>query len=238
VSWAGGGAAVRVEDVWKTYEGGVEALRGVSLALEPGEIVLLTGPSGCGKSTLLNVIGGLDEPSAGRVLVDGHPVAEAEDPAELRRSTLGFVFQLHLLLAGLTARENVELPLVGAGVGRDERRRRAERLLAEVGLGERGDHLPAELSGGERQRVAVARAVANGPRLLLADEPTGALDSRSSEQVLRVLAGLREDRGMTVLIVSYDDAVAGYADRTLEMADGRLVGAAEPVAATPAPGPG
>jgi ABC-type lipoprotein export system ATPase subunit len=217
------GAEVVVEHVSKSYDSRIVAVRDVSLRIEPGEFVSLTGPSGCGKSTLLNLIGSLARPDAGDIRVDGVSVPSLESPATYRRSTVGFVFQLHHLLPMLSAGSNVEVPLIGTGLGRRERRERARELLAEVGLAERVDHLPSQLSGGERQRVAVARALANRPQLLLADEPTGALDSTSSLRVLDLLADLRERYGMTLLVVSYDPEVANHADRAVRMEDGRIL---------------
>ena len=217
------GARVDVERVSRHF-GAVEALREVSLHVRPGELVAITGRSGSGKSTLLNLIGGLDRPSEGRVLLDGVDVAAGRRDERARRELVGFVFQQHLLLSELTARLNVEVPLIGAGVAARERRRRALELLDEVGLSDRAEHRPAMLSGGERQRVAVARALANDPRLLLADEPTGALDSANSERIIELLVTLRARRGMTVVIVSYDDVVYAHADRTVTMLDGRLDG--------------
>ena len=218
-----GGAEVVVDHVSKSYDSRIVAVRDASLRIAPGEFVSLTGPSGCGKSTLLNVIGSLLRPDAGSIMVDDISVAELHSPAEYRRTTVGFVFQLHHLLPMLTAGANVEVPLIGAGLGRRERRERARELLAEVGLAARVDHLPSQLSGGERQRVAVARALANRPRLLLADEPTGALDTDSSKRVLDLLATLSARYGMTMLVVSYDPEVGRHADRTLRMADGRIL---------------
>jgi ABC-type lipoprotein export system ATPase subunit len=217
------GAEVVVENVSKSYDGRIVAVRDASLRLDRGEFVSLTGPSGCGKSTLLNLIGSLARPDSGSIDVDGVAVQDLRSPAEYRRTTVGFVFQLHHLLPMLSAGGNVEVPLIGSGVGRRERRERARELLGEVGLAERVDHLPSQLSGGERQRVAVARALANRPRLLLADEPTGALDSESSKRVLDLLAALGERHGMTMLVVSYDPEVGRHADRTLRMADGRIL---------------
>jgi ABC-type lipoprotein export system ATPase subunit len=217
------GAEVVVENVSKSYDGRIVAVRDASLRLDRGEFVSLTGPSGCGKSTLLNLIGSLARPDSGSIDVDGVAVQDLRSPAEYRRTTVGFVFQLHHLLPMLSAGGNVEVPLIGSGVGRRERRERARELLGEVGLAERVDHLPSQLSGGERQRVAVARALANRPRLLLADEPTGALDSESSKRVLALLAALAERHGMTMLVVSYDPEVGRHADRTLRMADGRIL---------------
>ncbi len=218
------GARVAVEGVSRRHPPDVVALDDVSLTLEPGEFAALTGPSGSGKTTLLSIIGGLDRPSAGRVVVDGVPL-DGRGLARYHRDTVGFVFQHHHLLGHLTARANVELPLIGAGVGAAERRRRAEALLAEVGLEGRLAMRAAALSGGERQRVALARALANEPRLLLADEPTGALDSASSARVLDLLVDARERRGATLLVVTYDPLIAARADRVLHLRDGRLADA-------------
>jgi putative ABC transport system ATP-binding protein len=224
------GAAVSVEGVSRHHDG-VQALRDVSLTVAGGEMVVVTGPSGSGKSTLLNLIGGLDRPDSGRVLIDGVPVWEGRHRARARRELVAFVFQDHHLLWALSARHNVEVPLIGAGVGRRERRARARELLGEVGLAGRADHLPTELSGGERQRVAVARALAHEPRLLLADEPTGALDSDSAARVLELLLSVRARRGMTMVIVTYDSALSGRADRTIQLRDGRLLTASAAAAA-------
>jgi ABC-type lipoprotein export system ATPase subunit len=218
------GAAVEVDHVAKTYGGRIRALRDVSLRVAPGEVVALTGPSGCGKSTLLNVIAAIERPDSGRVLVDGVCVTDLERPVAYRRDTFGFVFQLHHLLPMLTARANVELPLIAAGVPRAERRRRALGLLSEVGLLPRAEERPATLSGGERQRVAVARALVNEPRLLLADEPTGSLDSESGRLVLAVLDRARARRGMTLLTASHDPVLGDRADRVVRMADGAILG--------------
>lgn len=215
-----------VERVSKSF-GRISALLELSLHVDPGEAITITGRSGSGKSTLLSLIGGLEQPDSGRVLIDGQEIWRGPHPAQARRELVGFVFQRHLLLEALTARANVEVPLIGAGVRHAERRRRALELLEEVGLGDRASHLPSELSGGERQRVAVARALANEPRLLLADEPTGALDSRTSERVLDLMFNLRDRLGMTMLVVSYDRAVGARADRTVTIADGRIVDPSE-----------
>ena len=213
---------MRVEHASRTFDGRIHALEDVSLEVHAGEVLLITGPSGSGKSTLLSLIGGLDRPDAGTVVVDGISVPDLHDPARFRREVVGFVFQLHHLLPMLTAQANVEVALLGAGVGQPERRERARALLGEVGLTERADHLPVKLSGGERQSVAIARALANRPRLLLADEPTGALDSVSTRGILDLLRGVRERHGTTVIVVSHDPIVSELADRTLRMVDGRL----------------
>ena len=228
------GAEVRVEGVAKSF-GGVSALRDVSLEVRVGEAVAITGRSGSGKSTLLALIGGLEQPDRGRVLIDGHAIWKQADVARARRELVGFVFQRHLLLEALSARANVEVPLIGAGVRRAERRRRALELLSEVGLADRAEHLPSELSGGERQRVAVARALVNQPRLLLADEPTGAVDSHTSERVLDLLFRLRDQHGTTMIVVSYYAAVGVRADRTVTLLDGTLAAAEQPSAIRRAP---
>jgi predicted ABC-type transport system involved in lysophospholipase L1 biosynthesis ATPase subunit len=215
------GAEVIVDGVGKSF-GRISALHDVSLRVDPGEAVTITGRSGSGKSTLLALIGGLEQPDAGRILIDGHALWKEPRPARARREVVGFVFQRHLLLGALSARANVEVPLIGAAMHRAARRRRALSLLEEVGLADRADHLPSELSGGETQRVAVARALANEPRLLLADEPTGALDSATSERVLDLLFRLRDRLGMTLLVVSYDLSVGARADRTIALTDGRI----------------
>jgi putative ABC transport system ATP-binding protein len=213
---------VVVEEVRRAHPGPVIALDGVSVALEPGEFVVLTGPSGSGKTSLLSVIGDLDRPDSGSVEVDDVGVGEWSND-RFHREVVGFVFQHHQLLAHLPASANVEIPLIGAGLPRAERRRRAEALLEAVGLRHRVDSLAVHLSGGERQRVAVARALANDPRLLLADEPTGALDTEDTERILDLLQDARERLGMTMMVVSHDAAIGRRADRMLYMRDGRLV---------------
>ena len=216
------GADVALAGVGKSY-GRVVSLRSVSIHVAPGEALAITGRSGSGKSTLLALIGGLELPDRGEILIDGAPVWQAPHSARLRRELVGFVFQRHLLLGSLSARANVEVPLIGARMHRSERRRRALELLEAVELAHRAEHRPSELSGGESQRVAVARALANEPRLLLADEPTGALDSRTSERVLDLLFRLRDRLGMTMIVVSYDPSVGARADRSLTLSDGTLM---------------
>ncbi len=214
-------ASVAVEHVFKTF-GQTQALRGVSLTVDPHEWVTITGPSGSGKSTLLNLIGSLELPDAGRVLVDAKPVPEPSKAVRFRRQVVGFVFQDNFLLPYLSAHSNVEAALLASGVRHHERHQRALDLLAEVGLSHRAWHLPSQLSGGERQGVALARALANDPRLLLADEPTGALDSASGERALDLLGAIRASRGMTVIVVSHDPEVARRADRVVHLVDGRV----------------
>ena len=213
---------IDVEHVRKSFEGGrIAALVDVSLHVLAGELVALTGPSGGGKSTLLNLIGALDRPDAGSIVVDGLDVTRLDDPARYRARTVAFVFQFHNLITTLNAVENVQIPMLGTRP-RAERERRARELLVEVGLGDRVRSYPPTLSGGERQRVAIARALANDPRVLLADEPTGALDTGTGTQSLALLRRVRDERGATILMVTNDDAVAGQADRVLQIRDGVL----------------
>jgi putative ABC transport system ATP-binding protein len=222
VSLRNGGADVVVDRVSRSFEDGqIAALVEVSFRIEEGEYVAVTGPSGCGKSTLLNLIGALDRPDSGEITVAGERVGDA-DGATYRASVVGFVFQFHNLIPTLTASENVQLPMLGRGLPRRERSARAAELLGEVGLSERRSAYPPTLSGGERQRVAIARALANEPRLLLADEPTGALDTSTGEQIVELLRGVREQRGTTILLVTNDPDVAETADRTLRIRDGLI----------------
>jgi putative ABC transport system ATP-binding protein len=213
---------VVVDHVSRSFEdGSIAALVDVTFRVEAGEFVAVTGPSGCGKSTLLNLIGALDRPDSGEIEVAGERVSEL-DGAEYRATVVGFVFQFHNLIPTLTASENVQLPMLGRGLSRGGRVSRARGLLDEVGLSERRSAYPTTLSGGERQRVAVARALANEPRLLLADEPTGALDTATGGQIVELLQGVRAQRGTTIVLVTNDPDVAGAADRTLQIRDGRI----------------
>ena len=225
---AEGGARVVVKDVRRVHPGPIVALDGLSLTLEPGDFTALTGPSGSGKTSLLSLIGALDRPTEGTVEVNGEVISDGGGHSRYRRELVGFVFQEHYLLPDLTARANVELPQIGSGLGRRERAARARELLEEVGVGPRLDVLARHLSGGERQRVAIARALANDPSLLLADEPTGSLDSESARRVLDLIADVRERRAMTMLVVTYDPAVAERADTVLHLLDGRLVNGDRP----------
>jgi lipoprotein-releasing system ATP-binding protein len=216
------GARVTAERVSRVY-GHSEVLRDVSFTIDPGELVALTGPSGSGKTTLLQLIGSLDRPTSGRILVDGVSVGDLRRPTLFRRRTVGFVFQLHYLLPALSTQQNVELPMAAAHVPRHERAQRALGLLDEMGLADRAGALPADLSGGERQRVALARALANHPPLVLADEPTGSLDSTASRRVWQLLNDVRARRGTTVIIASHDTTLAEHADRSLRLMDGRMI---------------
>ncbi|HEY7603403.1 MAG TPA: ABC transporter ATP-binding protein [Gaiellaceae bacterium] len=218
-----GGAEVVVDRVSRSFEDGtIPALVDVSFQVAESEFVAVTGPSGCGKSTLLNLIGALDRPDSGTIEVDGELVSDVNG-ADYRASVVGFVFQFHNLIPTLTAAENVQLPMLGRGQSRGARVARASGLLDEVGLSGRRSAHPTTLSGGERQRVAIARALANEPRLLLADEPTGALDTATGSQIVGLLHGVRAQRRTTVLLVTNDPDVARAADRTLRIRDGRIV---------------
>lgn len=219
-------ALIELERVSKVYEGGerVTALADVSLTIDRGEFVAVVGQSGSGKSTLMNILGCLDLPSGGRYRLDGVDVsrASAATLAQVRSRQIGFVFQGFHLIPSLTALENVELPLIYRGMGRDERRRRAEESLRRVGLSQRMRHRPNELSGGQQQRVAIARALAAQPPLILADEPTGNLDSASGAEIMAMLHALHQD-GHTVVLITHDAAVAQQAQRRIEIKDGRVV---------------
>lgn len=200
------------------------ALNAVDLQIQRGEFVALIGPSGSGKSTLLNLIGGLDRPTNGEIWVEDLELGKATDKrlVRYRRDRIGFIFQSFNLLATRSAVENVEVPMMLASVGRRQRRERALQLLSQVGLGKRADHKPNELSGGEMQRVAVARALANKPALLLADEPTGNLDSKTGKDILNLLRETIQTQGLTMVLVTHDLNVAAYADRVVHMLDGRV----------------
>lgn len=221
--------SIQATGVWKLYASGtstVEAVRGVDVTLKVGEMVAIMGPSGCGKTTLLNVLSGIDVPSAGEVFVDGKPLFGVSDNERttMRSNYLGFIFQDFNLLPVLSAVENVELPLLLLGVGASEARLRAMQALTDVGLAERSQHRPAELSGGQQQRVAVARAVVHRPAVILCDEPTGNLDSKTSEEVLALLKRINEEHQTTFLIVTHDAGIAELCDRVLQMEDGLIIG--------------
>jgi ABC-type lipoprotein export system ATPase subunit len=215
---------VETRDLTKIYGDGEEihALDGVDLKVAQGELVTVMGPSGSGKSTLLNMIGALDKPTSGQVLIDGVDLAHIRNKDEFRAKTVGFMFQLHNLIPTLTAKENVEVPMMGHS-GLRERRKRSGELLELVDLADRVNHLPNQLSGGQRQRVAVARALANNPLLVLADEPTGSLDTAAGQELMSLLRELNQSQGTTFIVVTHDISVARQTNRVLVMEDGRIV---------------
>ena len=219
---------ILVEDIHKSYLMGKEAvpaLRGVTLAINPGEFVCLMGPSGSGKTTLLNIVGGLDEASRGHVIVEGENLVALNENelARLRLHKMGFIFQNYNLLANFTAQENVEAPMVLAKMGRRERKEQAQVLLERVGLADRSHHYPSELSGGQQQRVAIARALVNEPAIILADEPTGNLDSTSGIEVMQIFQKLNIEQGITVIFVTHDPWIARHTRRVITLADGKVV---------------
>lgn len=214
---------VRLVELRKHFEGGaIRAVDGVTFEIARGEFVAIVGPSGSGKTTLLNMIGALDHPTSGRVILNGTELTPHTNLDLIRAREIGFVFQLHNLIPTLTAVENVEIPMMALKVPRRNRKARAEELLRRVGVGHRLNSRAASLSGGERQRVAIARALANRPSILLGDEPTGSLDSKTGEEILRLLVELRREEGLTLIIVTHNPELAGAADRVLEIRDGKL----------------
>ncbi|MBN1179634.1 MAG: ABC transporter ATP-binding protein [Anaerolineae bacterium] len=218
---------IKIEQITKVYQMGefqVHALRGVSLEVHPGEMLAIMGPSGSGKSTLMNVIGCLDQPTSGTYWLSGEEVGSLDDDqlADIRNRRIGFVFQTFNLLARTSALDNVALPLIYAGYPRVERLERAREALEAVGLGERLHHTPAELSGGQQQRVAIARALVNQPSIILADEPTGNLDSRSGREVMDILQKLNQERNITIVLVTHDQEIGRHTSRILHIYDGRI----------------
>jgi ABC-type lipoprotein export system ATPase subunit len=226
----GTGTAARTEflfeaiGVEKTYDDGrVQALRGVNFRLMQAEFLAITGPSGCGKTTLLQMLGALDRPTAGTLLYRGNSIADLRDPSRYRALEIGFIFQAFHLLPTFTALENVQIPMFETNLTLSERKDRAIGLLKSVGLEHRRNHLPAKLSGGERQRVAIARSLANTPSVLLADEPTGNVDSENAQRILELIVRLHHEQNMTLVLVTHDLSIAQQAARTIHMKDGRIV---------------
>jgi ABC-type lipoprotein export system ATPase subunit len=214
---------IEVRALRKSYDDGhIEALRGVDLSISAGEFLAISGPSGSGKSTLLQLIGGLDSPTSGQVLFENSLLGAAIDLDTYRSRHVGFIFQGFYLMPTLRAIENVQVPMLAVNSDTKNRAQKAEALLVEMGLGDRLRHYPSELSGGERQRVAIARALANNPAILLADEPTGNLDSVNSARILEVLTGLQQKRGMTLIVVTHENDIAAAAPRHIRIRDGRV----------------
>jgi len=220
---------VETVDLTKTYiQGGrpLQVLKGVDIAVEQGEFMAIMGPSGSGKSTLLNMVGALDRPTSGKVFINGVDLSKLNDNqvAELRNREIGFIFQFFNLIPRMDARGNVELPMAIAGVSRGQRHRRAIELLDIVGLADRADHKPSQLSGGEQQRVAIARALANEPGLILADELTGNLDTKTGEEIMHLLRMLNKEEGKTFILITHDPAVGQNTDRLIQLRDGVIIG--------------
>lgn len=221
-------AIVDVRDVTKYYHAGASrtaALDGVSLSIQPGEFVAVTGPSGSGKSTFMHIVGLLDEPTSGTYLFEGRDTSTLDDDerADIRSRRLGFVFQAYNLLPRTTALENVELPMLYAGVSAVERRRKAMQQLEKVGIADIAFHFPSQMSGGQQQRVAIARSLVNDPALVLADEPTGALDTKSSKDIMSLFVSLNEEHAITILVVTHEPEVAAFAKRVIAFRDGKVI---------------
>jgi len=220
--------AVDMKNVYKSYENGnIKALNGIDLTIADGEFVSIIGPSGSGKSTLLNMLGALDIPDSGSINVAGHDLTTSKNLNEFRAEKIGFIFQLHNLIPNISVVENIEIPMFTQKLSSKEMRANALKLLGDVGLEDKADIMPNKLSGGERQRVAIARALANNPSIILADEPTGSLDSKTSSKILKQLIDLHEDKNVTLIIVTHDMDVAKLADRVIEVLDGEIISAGD-----------
>ena len=215
---------IELENITKHYENGhIKALNGIDLTIEKGEFVSIIGPSGSGKSTLLNMLGALDKVDSGNITIDGVDLNNTRDLSEFRQNKIGFIFQLHNLIPNLSASENVQIPLVGTKISEKEMEERSKELLETVDLGDRLDQKPTKLSGGQRQRVAIARALVNNPSIILADEPTGSLDSKNSELILNLLIKLHEENDATLIVVTHDNDIARLANRTIKIKDGVII---------------
>ncbi|WP_461461818.1 ABC transporter ATP-binding protein [Methanobrevibacter sp.] len=216
--------AVEIKELYKSYENGrIQALNGIDLTIKDGEFVSIIGPSGSGKSTLLNMLGALDRPDSGIIKVAGQDLTSDKKLNKFRSEKIGFIFQLHNLIPNVSVRENIEIPMYTQKISSSDMKERALKLLEDVGLPDKADILPNKLSGGERQRVAIARALANNPSIILADEPTGSLDSKTSSKILKQLIDLHEDKNVTLIIVTHDMNVAKLADRVIEVLDGEII---------------
>ena len=215
---------VELRDVYKSYENGhIKALNGINLTIEEGEFVSIIGPSGSGKSTLLNMLGALDVPDSGLVKVAGRDLQNSKNLNEFRAKQIGFIFQLHNLIPNLTCAQNIEIPMYTQKISSGDMRKKAINLLDDVGLKDKANQFPNKLSGGERQRVAIARSLANDPSIILADEPTGSLDSKTGKKILKQLTDLHESQNATLVIVTHDMGVANLADRVIEVLDGEII---------------
>lgn len=220
--------AVEIKDLYKSYENGkIRALNGINLTIAEGEFVSIIGPSGSGKSTLLNMLGALDVPDSGIINVAGEDLISSKKLNEFRGEKIGFIFQLHNLIPNISVRQNVEIPMFTQKMSSSEMKGHALKLLDDVGLRDKADIMPSKLSGGERQRVAIARALANNPSIILADEPTGSLDSKTSSKILKQLIDLHESKNVTLIIVTHDMGVAKLADRVIEVLDGEIISAGD-----------
>ena len=216
--------AVEIKDLYKSYEKGkIKALNGINLTIKEGEFVSIIGPSGSGKSTLLNMLGALDIPDSGKINVAGKDLKSDKKLNKFRAEQIGFIFQLHNLIPNINVRENIEIPMYTQKLSSSKMKERALKLLEDVGLYDKADILPSKLSGGERQRVAIARALANNPSIILADEPTGSLDSKTSNKILKLLIDLHKDKKVTLIIVTHDMNVAKLANRFIEVLDGEII---------------
>ena len=214
---------INIKNLIKSYDDGkIKALNGIDLEINKGDFISIIGPSGSGKSTLLNMLGALDIPNSGTIKIDGVEITKNKDLSQFRSKKIGFVFQLHNLIPNLTVFENVQIPLIGTGVSEDEIEKRAKNLLESVGLGDKLEQMPTKLSGGQRQRVAIARALVNNPSIILADEPTGSLDSKTGDIILNVLEKIHEENNVTLIIVTHEQYVANMADRTIKIRDGKI----------------
>ncbi len=215
---------IELDSITRSF-GSLKVLKGISLNIDRGEVVSITGPSGAGKTTLLQIMGSLDKPDGGRVLYDGHDITRMSEKeiSAFRNKHIGFVFQFHQLLPEFTAQENITIPMLIAGQGMRQANARAKELLELLGLADRADHKPSELSGGEKQRIAVARALANQPDVILADEPSGSLDTKNKEELHKLFFSLRDQLGQTFVIVTHDESLAAMTDRTIRLLDGSIL---------------